>query len=372
MYSNIVLTGGKSAIVGKNVCANYIKENNIENINNIDMEKIDEWVNKVKEALRDHNKEYTNISVEYSLIKRLKDNKKLSESPRISLIHTNTKEGIAAAKINKIAFERDFNAEVTLKGVDFDIDDRFNLNKQLGEFMDILVVELQKGTIYDTFFSPTPGYKVMSYLGYVAGSFYGYKMGYLYEEKPVLQEIPSMPIKFNVEEIVEFLPLIKKIESTEVKLNDLTYIERNFIEENTYLFDIIDNFIILNAFGVFLLKGILKTEVYISDFIKDMITKNPDKTKFIKSQILEMMRKIQKFKSDNNSYKGELMHNKSWKVDKPYLYKASRDPFRAIWDFKENKIYLYYIWFDHDKYEREYTSKNENILNNTKFALFEL
>ncbi|AEX84851.1 hypothetical protein XO10_02090 [Marinitoga sp. 1135] len=359
MYSNIVLTGGKSILGKFNLLGKFIEDNNIEHVKNLKSEDVEKWIEKVKVAFQNSKSDPKKVSVEYSLVHTLKEMNKLANNPDISIIHTNTKEGIISAKLNEYIFRKDFNANVILKGVDFDINDRIKLNKQYGEFMDILVTELQKGNIYNTFFSPTPGYKVMSYLGYVAGSFYGYKMGYLYEEGSVFQEVPPIPIKFDIEESIDYLYLIKEIQESEIKYNSLSKMEQEFIDNHTYFFDTIDGVVVLNAFGLFLFKNILTTEIFISDELKEMWDKlDNDKRKFVKTQIFELIRKIKLFKSNNNSYKGELMHNKSWegkRFNKPYLYKSiTGNIFRAVWDTDENKLNLYYIWLDHDKYEREY------------------
>jgi hypothetical protein len=377
MYSNIVLTGGKSILGKNNLLGKYLEEKQVKSVKNIKLEEIDKWISETYNAFANSQNNNKNVSVEYSLVYTLKEMNQLANNPEISIIHTNTIEGILSAKLNEYVFKKDFNAKVKLKGVDFDINDRVKLNRQYGEFMDILVTELQKGNIYNTFFSPTPGYKVMSYLGYVAGSFYGYKMGYLYEEGAVFQEVPPIPIKFDIEESIDNLDLIKKIEESEVIYKDLSQNEKDFIDNHIYFFDIIDGIVFLNAFGLFLFKNLLKTEIYISDELEGIL-KNIDneEKKFIKTQILDLIRKIKLFNTNNNSYKGELFHNKSWsdkKFDKPYLYKAvTGKVFRAIWEMEENKLKIYYIWLDHDKYEREYEKKMEKYQNYKCEKIFEI
>ena len=83
--------------------------------------------------------------------------------------------------------------------VDMSVSNREEFHQQSADFMGNLGLALAEGDPTSTCFASIGGYKVMTSLGYLVGSFLHYPTAYLHEEHQVLIEIPPMPLDINEE-----------------------------------------------------------------------------------------------------------------------------------------------------------------------------
>src|SRR5690606_957211 len=134
----------------------------------------------------------------YSMLYALQRMGKLGESPRVALFHTDTPDGKACACLLERVISQDFSAEVELVSVQMDVSDKVKMNRSLGDYMFQLSRALQAGDPTYTCFAPIGGYKVMSWFGYLVGSFYGYPTAYLHEfSQHMLHIVPPVPIAID-------------------------------------------------------------------------------------------------------------------------------------------------------------------------------
>lgn len=367
-FNKVIITGGTS-IFGKN---NYLNEVAVDvcNLNNLVRKgeiNLEEAINICKSKQFLVNEEhYKRISAEFSVINELKKSKRLSENFEVTILHTDTKDGCLAAEINKKIIEQEFKTSVKLVEVEnIDVSNSRKLRENLGDFMDKLSRELVQSYKDYTFFAPIGGYKIMTYLGYVIGSFYGYETGYLYEENQVLIKIPPMPIRINIEWILTKKDLLRRMLNDDiVYFSDLNEKDRIFIDENSFFFEKVkegeDYLVSLNAYGQFILKDYLSTKKMVSKDLLYMFSDTKCST-HIQSNLLNLVSKVKSFYRDGNKGKnvmGEIMHNKDWGFEYPYLYKGDSNGelvFRCLWDYDANEdvIKIFDIWLDHANYERD-------------------
>jgi hypothetical protein len=117
------------------------------------------------------------ISAECSLLHQLHTNKRLSDSPHVALVYSDTFGGEAAARLVARVVEERFSAAVSLRrSRDLAIEDARKLAISLGDFMAVVSEELEKGEVSSTCFAPIGGFKVMTALGYVVGCARGFPM----------------------------------------------------------------------------------------------------------------------------------------------------------------------------------------------------
>ncbi|ADQ42015.1 CRISPR-associated protein, APE2256 family [Caldicellulosiruptor acetigenus I77R1B] len=396
-YSNIVMTGGISAFNSSNVFYQYFAEF-IENKSSYagqNLEKVLEEICKEK-GLTDKEierlvKERPNqISAEFSMLKGLKEKDLLDDIINISVIHSDTPDGIMAALINKKVIELVFkDSTVSLVKVgDVDISNEVKLQRSLGYFMQIVADKLFNGSKETTFFAPIGGYKYMAYLGYVAGALFGYSSGYMYEKGQKLLTIPPIPIEINFDLITKNKNFIRNL-LTEGQLNyqSLSPDEKEIVDTMPYFFEKVEidgqEIVSANAFAEFIFGDYISTAVKVSPEVSDLISKNEQYRNFILNQLMGLIKKANSFFKDYRNYqglRGELMHNENWGIDRPYLYKGSSNGnklvFRCAYDFdyKSRILYIYKIWLNHDKYEREAEAiKNGKItIDMDKNKMFEL
>lgn len=368
MFNKVIITGGTS-IFGKN---NYLNELAVDICNlNISLKKgearLEEAINICKSKQFYLNEEnYKKISAEFSVINELKKAGYLSEPFEVVILHTDTKDGSLAAEINKKIIEQEFRTKVKLVKVEnIDVSNSRKLRENLGDFMDKLSRELVQSYKDYTFFAPVGGYKIMTYLAYVIGSFYGYDTGYLYEENQVLIKIPPMPIRINIEWILMKKDLLRKmLNGNIIYLSELDEIDKEFINENTFFFEKVpegnDHLVSINAYGEFILKDYLSTKKLVSRDLFYMFGDSKYRA-HIQGNLLNLISKVKSFYRDGNREKnvmGEIMHNNDWGFEYPYLYKGASNGelvFRCLWDYdiNEDVIEILEIWTDHADYVRD-------------------
>ncbi|QCX34073.1 hypothetical protein FDN13_10355 [Caloramator sp. E03] len=370
-YTKVIITGGTSVLNKGNYLDKKIPEI-VEIAQQADKKEID--INSALNKCINYNyninhEDMKKISAEFSMLNELKNNNYLDEDFNVSIIHTDTVRGIISANINKKIIEKYFNTRVKLIQADnIDVTDNVKLRRNLGDFMNKLTCELLYAGNEYAFFAPIGGYKIMTYLAYIVGSFYRYDTGYLYEETQKLIKIPPVPIEINVERILSKKELLKKMINDDndiIKFSDLNDNDKEFIEQNSFFFEIVnddnDNLVCLNAFGKFICEDYLTTKKLLS---KNVITLLDDKNykNLIENNLFKLITMIKKFYKDGDKEKdilGTIMHNKDWGINFPYLYKpksrTNKEIFRCLWDYdvNEDEIKIYEIWLDHSKYEKD-------------------
>lgn len=392
-YRNVVITGGISIMNKNNQFGNYFLDFNSKNCKFENAEEIFQNILKEKELTDKKIKELVlekphNVSAEFSMLKGLENEDLLDDFISVSIIHSETVEGKLSALMNKKIIESIYGAEVSLKNVsDVDVSDPVKMNSSLGYFMKVVTEELLKGSKETTFFAPVGGYKYMTYLGYVAGSLFGYPSGYMYENAQKLLIIPPIPVEINFSDIIKNMGFIKRLLNEKIIESDsLNEEEKQLVEEVPYFFEKLYSnqklLIAPNAFAQFIFKDYTEGSIKINEDVKKKINKYSSDTNFVYVQIFNLLRKIKLYSNDYKSYAAlvqELKHNKEWGIENPNIYKGAsngKNVFRCAYHFSRDEqiLYIYEIWLSHDEYEKDcdLIKKGKKSLNMNKSEMFDL
>jgi putative CRISPR-associated protein (TIGR02619 family) len=289
---------------------------------------------------------------------------KLAERPVIVLIVTRTVGGKIVESILADLLERHFEATVRVMYVDIDVRDPKVMSATLGEYMSKVSYALSQGEPSSTCFAPIGGYKVMTSLGYIVGSFLNYPTAYLHEDHQVLHEIPPIPIHIREDFVQQNLDLLRKCQRDVLEVKELSYHEKQCIERYPSLFYQEDGLVCLSAFGQFLLeqekyKHLFSTKYFVSKQVLEMIKCDQHQSLFIFQQMKELVKKL-KYQEGRWD---ELQHEKEFVAISPkrvkyHLYKGASNGqtvFRLAYryDQQEDILYANYLWLDHNRYERE-------------------
>ena len=366
IYTNILITSGISLFAPPNIFGKATREQKLfdfERSNPIaktedHASEIDAWYEKMRVEFAQTQQNPKNISAEYSMLYALQKMEMLDKKPNVVLFHTDTFGGNACAKLLASVIENDFNAHVKLEKIaDLDVNDRNKLNKTLGNFMQKIGEYLRTQDTFHTCFAPIGGYKVMTSFGYIAGAFYNFSTAYLHEDNQHLHEIPPVPIRVNEEFIYREKALLCKLHKEDViKWEDLTKEEKKSIEGNAFLFERVDNFVVLNAFGNFICREYFTTQIRYSTKVKKVFSHDATLRTFMEKQVEELVKKI---KQEPGSE--DLNHHLEFKnIDKGKLkfklYKGNSDQGRICriaynYNKDEDVLEVNYVWSDHDKYD---------------------
>ncbi len=374
MYGLVVMTGGISLFHPNNIFGRLTREKGFfefPGTNPLPKTPADQdgemrgWLQEMKRHLSHTRGREKNISAEYSLMHALRLNKRLANRPQLVLLHTDTFAARAAAYLNKEILAEDFNASVRLDEIrDLDVTDRLKLNRALGNFMLLLNRHLQDAHRRYVCFTPIGGYKILASLGYIVASFNDLPIAYLHEDKQLLHEIPSLPLKYDggfIEDNGEFLRKVY-VEDV-VKKGTLTYNESHFVNDYKYLFEEVDGMLALSPFGRFLcgrdgFRHIFGTQIFLSPQGMEVIKQIPSAEPLIYQQISELVKKIEAGVEND-----DVFHERQFKslrnLELQYhLYKGASQgahAFRAAWrhDKTRRQLFVNHIWLNHDNYERE-------------------
>lgn len=371
-FTRIVLTAGISLFGPNNIYGKWMKKSGIfafDITNPIPIAgdsketALDKWkiacqAIDTKAALQEPKR----VSVEYSLPHALQENHRLGNSPHITLIHTDTLGGIAAAFLLKKVLFDNFNATVVLKEVaDINVQDREKLRKSLGGFMETVAAVLSAGEPGTTCFAPVGGFKVMTSLGYVAGAYMKFPTMYLHEDNQTLHEIPAVPVRISEEELENVAPLLKRLKNIgDIEIGELGDEDKKMFERFPYLFEQIENLVGLNAFASFLMdrpenQRIFGQTIFFSPEASKKLGDNK-LSDHLRGEIQELLRKL-KFPEKNRNILRHDAPFQNLKNSSFFLYKPSGQGelvFRAayLYDSASESLYLNRIWTDHDLYER--------------------
>lgn len=374
MYNSIVMTSGISLLGASNYFGRWSREgqyfvfhgpNPSFKEGDVKEKALQKWLNAAEALLAKREWDPERVSAEYSMLHALERLGKLGESPTITLFHTDTLGGVASAKLLERLLQREFSAQVNLRAVNIDVNDRVVLNRLLGDYMYELSKALLIGDPSGTSFAPIGGYKVMTSFGYLVGSFHGYPTAYLHEDsQQMLHIIPPVPIDINPTFFQEHAPFIRRL-TVEGLLDyeSLTWEEKSLVETHTSLFTVDDGVVYLNPFGSFLFsreqyKEKLSTKVYISEAVQQVLDAHPSQRRFVYQQIGVLMEYV---KGSEVEKRGELFHERDFTQLKGknfpfHLYKGASNGglFRATWryDAQQDMLFVNTVWLS-KPYEHE-------------------
>lgn len=373
MYHTVVMTCGISLLRGRNLfsidngsrLAGLLTTSLQATERTAEMkEELERYFEQAKRYIDEIHDNPHSVSAEYSMIYTLLKNKKISKDLTIILIVTDTFGGDVCARLLCYIFEHVMGANVKVLYSQMTVSNQKELNQQSAIFLRRLGDALSQGDPTSTCFAPIGGYKVMTSLGYIVGSFLHYPMVYLHEEKQILVEIPPMPLDIDEEFVRVNNDLLRKCHRDLVSLNDLMYEEKQIVRKHTSIFSIEDGFVFLSPFGEFLFdrakyEYLFETKYYLSEQVRRFMAQNKHQSIFIIQQLRELVKKLKY----ENGLNDDLMHERTFeKLDKKkviyHLYKGASNgqtAFRLAYEYDKNSDILKanYLWLDHDKYERE-------------------
>lgn len=373
MYHTVVMTCGVSLLKGDNLFS--IKEGKrMEGILKTSLQsteltsemnkELDQFFEHAKLLFSDIPKNPHLISAEYSLVHTLRKQNKVSKDLTIVLIVTKTFGGAVCERILRHIFESTMKANVKVLYTEMSVSHPKELNQQAAKFLRTLGDALSEGEPTSTCFAPIGGYKVMTSLGYIVGSFLHFPTAYLHEEHQILVEIPPMPLDVDEDFVRENSDLLRKCQLDIIKMNDLMFGERQLVQKHTAIFSIEDQFVSLSPFGEFLFerekyKNLFDTKCRLSEQVQRFMTQNKHQSIFITQQLRELVKKVKYEKGSGD----ELFHERTFKsLDQKkvlyHLYKGASNgqtAFRLAYQYDNATDILIanYLWLDHQKYERE-------------------
>lgn len=374
MYQRVVMTCGLSLLTREqnvfSVKSNLLDfpfeniPNHISELKEGDTKKIHDWVKQARFLFHEAKEKPNDISAEYSMLYTLKKQRKLADQPEVVLILTDTPGGQMVEKVLTPLLEEHFNASVQTLFQDMDITNQQSIHAKLAEFMNLIAEALTYGEPGTTCFAPIGGYKVLTSVGYIVGSYFKFPTAYLHEDQQVLIEIPPLPIDIDETIVEENLPLIRQLKTDFYPFHDLEPSEQRFIQQYPSLFTIEEGLASLSSFGSFIFDQQKYTHLFsarykVSKQVKQMIEKNKHHKLFVLNQMKQLVKKLVSGEMADE----DLRHEKQFDTIEQskvqyYLYKGSsygQMVFRLCYkfDFSKNVLYANYLWIDHNRYERE-------------------
>lgn len=320
------------------------------------LEKLKQWA--AQHAKGELFEDPKRVSAEYSAIHALNQQNWLCEKPQVILIHTDTFGGKAAAHIIAALLQANFSANVECEKVHINVDDRDELRYNLGDFMHKVAEQLRHHDTHTTCFAPLGGYKVMTSLGYLAGAFSGFPTIYMHEDKQIMHVVPAVPVRVSRADLQSISPLMKRIGKC-LERNALNEQEVRQLEQYSWLFERVDEYVGVNALGIFLMQepeyaDLFAGKILVSEEVLKEHSSGNEKT-FIDKQLNTLAGKLAA-----GSTEADLHHEKEWELScdqsEWHLYKGASNGqliFRAIYAYKEDTLRVGKVWTNHDKYERE-------------------
>ncbi len=359
-YSRVVLTCGVSLFSANNTPGNWIREQNflvippggVPNPRPLEGETEEQALRAIQNHL--HNLpvpgEPTRFSAEYSALHALRTARLLADRPQVVLVHTHTLGGKATAKILTKALTRDFDATCEAVLVHLNVDDRNELRKDLGRFLHQIANALRGHDSSTTCFAPLGGYKVMTSMAYLAGAYMGFSAFYAHEDNQTLHEIPGVPIRIPPDELRQAKPALVAAKR-ECDRSSLTAPQLSIVEQYPWLFEETDEFVVVNAFGRFLMEE--NPDLFCP---KLFVAEGVDRTPEIEKKLRAVAVKLAAGSEDTELFhEGDLgLHGQ----DGWHVLKLRRDPLRAIYRFDATANTLAVKWLtlehgDNNQYVRQ-------------------
>ena len=304
------------------------------------------------------------VSAEFSLLHALQKEGRLSENAQVTLVHTDTLGGCAAALFLEKILARDFGADMRLKKVeDIDTSNRRRLRRSLGGFMSVIADALYGHDPTYTCFAPIGGFKMMTYLAYLAGAYLGFPTAYLHEDDQQLHEVPAVPIRISADELQAIAPILKRIAREDVlEFDELSALEQDLVRKCPYYFERDSDLVSINAFAGFLMdrpqnRHLFATRIYISAEVDKLLTVDQKMSDYCRKEIKSLLTEL----ASPADYKGRLRHDLCFpnlKNASFHLYKGDRNGTLTFssayrYDDKKDTLHINRMWTDHNAYERD-------------------
>lgn len=366
-HHRIVLTAGTSALLGNNHFVADAKQSGLlqikaprvlppETHSGTEEEALEAWQAWLgRIPVQDIPLE--RVSAETSVLRLLRAEGRLGKAPVVSLIHSDTFGGEAAALLVARVIEENFQAQVSLRRAhDLDVEHPRKLARSLGGYMTVVDEELRKGEPGTTCFAPLGGFKVMTALGYVVGCVRGFPMVYVHESKQsLLHTIPPVPVALNTQGLEAHQPLFRQIHREQVvRLETLSSPQRGVLEDHPYLFERTENEVAFSPFGAFLAMRMLRRRVWVSPQAK-AAAEHGNTRSLVLAELRDLLARLE----DPERHRGTLHHERNWSVPDAELslFKGASGGagvFRAAyWCDPEEDLHVEHVWTDHTEYERQ-------------------
>jgi len=365
LINRVVLTSGTSALTARNLLVEWASATGLIKVEGprvcCPTDDVDAAVSSFKSALANtlptvEAAQLKQVSAECAVLHALYREKRLAVRPLVSIIHSDTFGGELAALLVKRVLEQTLDATVTLcRSADLDVDDRKAFVESLGLFMSKVHAELEKGEPDTTCFAPLGGYKVMTALGYVAGSVAGYPMAYTHERTEMLHFVPPIPMQLDASIIERHGVFLKRVRHG-CEVAALTHEEQKVLRDHAFLFEQTGGYAGLSAFGVFWLDRTDPTALA----MRVLLTEDALRTLECgdRAYAAKELRMLSSRLRDPARFTASLHHQTAFPNGTLPLYKGSSGNagvFRATYRYEQatDTLRIFHLWLDHDAYERE-------------------
>lgn len=345
-FSHLVITAGISAISERNALGRLLRANpgtlifpeRQQNpvLRDGTTEQAEQHAREcccTKEALAAVAADPKSVSAEYSLLHALRGMGSLHDKPTVVLLHTDTLAGRISAQAVAGLIEPAFSATCRLRPIaSLDTSNQRALQAGLGAFMHQVVNELREVDPSYACFAPQGGYKVMTSLGYVAGSFLGYSTAYLHEDNQALHIIPPIPISLSAQEKEALGKLARSVERTQ-EFSKLTTEEQDEVLVHPWLFEVSDDLVVPNALAQFL--GLDTQPIFLSPEAHAVLNESHRAAR-IRGKLRELPGMLRARQRDPGAYVNILDHER----DFTNLNRPGNQPAFHIWKAVKGEIYI--------------------------------
>lgn len=289
------------------------------------------------------------VSAEFSVVRALA----LAPEPAVVLLHSDTFAGRVAAALVADLLSQHLGAQVRrVQIAELDADCPEAVRRSMADFVCQLSRELCAGEPRSTAFSPIGGYKVMSAVGYLVGSYHGYPSVYLHEGRQLVHHVPPVPIQVDEGDLAQVADLVRRTRGA-VILTDP--VELAQVDARPWLFERDGELVGLSAFGVLLREDprhavLLQTRVRVAE---------PGSLRGREALVRSEVRQLLRYLADPVQHRALLSHGAALGHHGTtfQVYRTARGgAFRAAYRYDEAQdvLDLRRIWCDqHEVYERE-------------------
>lgn len=362
-YHRIVLTTGTSIFTGQNAFVPDVQKSGLlkfsghqvdAGIDAPEEEVLEQWRSWVSQQAFPRA-DPAKISAECSILHQLRQARMLAPSPVVSLIHSDTLAGEAAALLAQRAIRDRFDASVSLRRAsDLGVEDPLRLSRSLGRFMAVVSEELEKGEPSSTCFAPIGGFKVMTALGYVTGCLRGFSMAYVHESNQRLHIIPAIPITMQTGLLEQHREVFLRIHREHlIEVSSLLPREQEILRANPYLFEQTEQEVGFSPFGAFLAARTLRRRIHLGPQAHSHLQRG-DTRALVLAELRDLLARLE----EPLRHQGVLHHERSWGVHSSplALFKGASGRagvFRALyWQDDLGDAHVEHIWTDHKDYEQ--------------------
>lgn len=364
----VVLTSGTSALTGSNYFVDFARRSGhfqwptshaVRCSSEDEDAAIAAWKQSLGQLPAVELGSLASISAECAVVDALVRQKTLAAEPDVAIVCSDTFSGYAAALLVARVLERALGARVTIaQSGDLDAEARTAFVRSLGRFMADVLQQLSAGVPANTCFAPIGGYKVMSALGYVAGSAGGYPMAYVHERTGVLHWIPPIPVQLDPAIARRHTGVFRKAAKTTL-WSSLSTDEQKVVDEHPFFFERADDLVALGAYGIFAVQQVdpsaLEKRISLSAEVAALASR-ADVGPFVRKELRMLAERLR----DPTRHAAALHHERAFGLEAGVvaLYKGSSGDggvLRAVYAHNADgdELRVFRVWSNHDAYERE-------------------